>query len=328
VRWGGVLVHFPHDVSSDFADLVQIVADERGLTRSIIEKDYWVTHTLWAICASGFNVWFKGGTSLSKGFQLIERFSENLDLKLEAPEGLELPQVGNWNSAGTRAIGERRAYFEAIADSLIIPGCRVELDVDSPNALWRGASFRVRYPSLYPHELPREISGYILLEIGDARVTPALERDITSWVHARLDALGIESDYTPNRPKGLRCVHPLVTLLEKLDAIQRRFPSENHPAQTYVRHYEDATRLALAAERLPALDAYGSVRALALEMLSKRQLMALPSAADPSLNPAPDDRWTELQRAHDAIGPMFWGERTSLKEACRVLRDWIVGELE
>jgi len=41
----------------------------------MVEKDYWVTHTLWAIHEQGFEVWFKGGTSLWKGFGLIDRFS-------------------------------------------------------------------------------------------------------------------------------------------------------------------------------------------------------------------------------------------------------------
>ena len=64
----------------DFDDLLTIVADQRGLTTGLVEKDYWVTHALWALQYQGFDIWFKGGTSLSKGFGLIERFSEDLDL--------------------------------------------------------------------------------------------------------------------------------------------------------------------------------------------------------------------------------------------------------
>lgn len=66
---------FVHD-DPDFPDLLRIVAERRGLGVALVEKDYWVTHTLWALHAQGFEVWFKGGTSLSKGFGLIERFSE------------------------------------------------------------------------------------------------------------------------------------------------------------------------------------------------------------------------------------------------------------
>lgn len=52
---------FVHENADELADLVQIVAGERGLRRSIVEKDYWVTHTLWALSKSGLEFWFKGG---------------------------------------------------------------------------------------------------------------------------------------------------------------------------------------------------------------------------------------------------------------------------
>ena len=67
----------------DFNDLLRIVAKRHGLPVGLVEKDYWVTHVLWAIHNQGFDVWFKGGTSLSKGFELIKRFSEDLDLKID-----------------------------------------------------------------------------------------------------------------------------------------------------------------------------------------------------------------------------------------------------
>lgn len=68
---------FVHENPEEFTDLVQIIVGETGMGRSIIEKDYWVTHTLWALSVSGLDVWFKGGTSLSKGFGLIERRSSS-----------------------------------------------------------------------------------------------------------------------------------------------------------------------------------------------------------------------------------------------------------
>jgi len=48
----------------------------------MVEKDYWICHALWALEGSGAEFWFKGGTSLAKGFRLIPRFSEDLDLVL------------------------------------------------------------------------------------------------------------------------------------------------------------------------------------------------------------------------------------------------------
>ena len=73
---------FPHE-DSEFEALLRIVAGERGVAEALVEKDYWVTHTLWALSESTLDVGFKGGTSLSKGFGLITRFSEDLDLKMD-----------------------------------------------------------------------------------------------------------------------------------------------------------------------------------------------------------------------------------------------------
>lgn len=80
----------------DFDELLRIVAQQHGLPTGLIRKDYWVTHALWAIHHQGFAVWFKGGTSLSKGFDLIERFSEDLELKVEAGSVADLPRVTDW----------------------------------------------------------------------------------------------------------------------------------------------------------------------------------------------------------------------------------------
>jgi predicted nucleotidyltransferase component of viral defense system len=56
----------------------------QGLRPAIIEKDYYVTEALRIIVASaGDKVIFKGGTSLSKGWNLIQRFSEDIDIFLD-----------------------------------------------------------------------------------------------------------------------------------------------------------------------------------------------------------------------------------------------------
>lgn len=68
----------------DFPDLLRQVAAELDRDLGMVEKDYWVVATLQALVEQGFEVWFKGGTSLSKGFALIERFSEDLGLRIDA----------------------------------------------------------------------------------------------------------------------------------------------------------------------------------------------------------------------------------------------------
>lgn len=57
---------------------------ERKLRPAIIEKDYYVTEALRVIAAtSGDKIIFKGGTSLAKGWNLIQRFSEDIDIFLD-----------------------------------------------------------------------------------------------------------------------------------------------------------------------------------------------------------------------------------------------------
>jgi hypothetical protein len=57
-------MRFVHD-DSDFRSLIVQVSEETGVSPALVEKDYWITHCLWAIQESGLEIWFKGGTSLS-----------------------------------------------------------------------------------------------------------------------------------------------------------------------------------------------------------------------------------------------------------------------
>ena len=61
------------------------IADEKGIVENAVEKDYWVSMTLRSIFSLPYAdaLVFKGGTSLSKGWNLIERFSEDIDLAID-----------------------------------------------------------------------------------------------------------------------------------------------------------------------------------------------------------------------------------------------------
>jgi predicted nucleotidyltransferase component of viral defense system len=76
-----------------------------GLDPSFVEKDYWVTQVLRALHTEypgGFL--FKGGTSLSKGYGIIERFSEDVDI-------LVVPLAG-------ASIRETEAHLRAITGAV------------------------------------------------------------------------------------------------------------------------------------------------------------------------------------------------------------------
>ena len=57
----------------------------KKLSLRAIEKDWWVTMTLRALfsCECAKHIVFKGGTSLSKAWNLIERFSEDIDIAID-----------------------------------------------------------------------------------------------------------------------------------------------------------------------------------------------------------------------------------------------------
>ena len=75
----------------DFDQLILQAAERFQLRPAIIEKDYYVTEALRIIAATaGEKVIFKGGTSLSKGWNLIQRFSEDIDIFLD-PLAFEPP---------------------------------------------------------------------------------------------------------------------------------------------------------------------------------------------------------------------------------------------
>lgn len=72
-----------HNDQALFEQVILRVSDDTGIEASIIEKDYYVTLFLRRIATQLPNIIFKGGTSLSKCYKLINRFSEDIDLNIE-----------------------------------------------------------------------------------------------------------------------------------------------------------------------------------------------------------------------------------------------------
>lgn len=232
----------------------------------------------------------------------------------------------NWKSEGTKATAERKVHFEALAAAIAVPAATVRIG-NVVDTSFRSANLQIDYPGRHRAALASVLRPFVLLEVGSARVTPFVARDMTSFVHDHLAELGQLDDFEDNRPRAVRCVHPLVTLLEKLDALMRRLPrAETEPA-TFVRHFEDSARIVRSRAALPSLADYASVRMLAEELRDQKQIAALPSSTHAAFAPADDDRWRMVQKAHDAIGPMFWGPRLSLADTCADIRSWLDTEL-
>lgn len=72
-----------HENRALFKDTIEQVSEEIGYAPSVIEKDYYVTMILKLLSEQLNNCVFKGGTSLSKGFHAINRFSEDIDITFD-----------------------------------------------------------------------------------------------------------------------------------------------------------------------------------------------------------------------------------------------------
>lgn len=86
----------------------------QGLRPAIIEKNYYVTEALRIIAATAPDkIIFKGGTSLAKGWNLIQRFSEDIDIFLDPlafnPPWARTPSTENLKSSATPSTVTRRS---------------------------------------------------------------------------------------------------------------------------------------------------------------------------------------------------------------------------
>jgi predicted nucleotidyltransferase component of viral defense system len=86
-----------HENSGAFEDAIRAASDHLEMRTVFVEKDYWVTFLLSRLSKSVHSdkIVFKGGTSLSKVFKLIARFSEDVDLAILKLEGQTATQIRN-----------------------------------------------------------------------------------------------------------------------------------------------------------------------------------------------------------------------------------------
>jgi predicted nucleotidyltransferase component of viral defense system len=118
-----------HD-HKNFDDLIAAVSDSMSIDSTLVEKDYWIMHCLWGLQVQGFEFELKGGTSLSKGFGLIHRFSEDIDIRISPPKNMFVKTSKNQNKESH--IKSRSDYYDWVASKLSISGIK---DVKRDHAL-------------------------------------------------------------------------------------------------------------------------------------------------------------------------------------------------
>jgi len=207
----------------------------RGLRPAIIEKDYYVTEALRIVAASGDKVIFKGGTSLAKGWNLIQRFSEDIDIFLDP-------------AAVKPALNKRGIDRElkVMRDALAAHGALTFLPDESQTIGGFGRNDRFLYRQRFGG--PGEISARLLVEAGTASgreptATVKLSSYLGEFLHERKISLGADDE----APFPMRLLHFRRTFVEKMFAIHGKvevLKRDGRPLGSYARHYYDLFQLA------------------------------------------------------------------------------------
>jgi len=229
-------LEFLHD-HRDFDDLLRIVADEKKISPYLIEKDYWIMHCLFGLQKMDLNFELKGGTSLSKGFGIIKRFSEDIDIRIDPPTELKV----NPNPKATKSnqVTGRKNYYDWLAINIKIDGLdSVTRDYEfDDERYYRSGGVRLRYP-VNTDEL-QGIKAGVLLEVGFDDVTPNIPKTISSWA---FDFAKDKVDVLDNRALNVDCYHPGYTFVEKLQTISTKFRKQQEDGTfpvNFMRHYYD-----------------------------------------------------------------------------------------
>lgn len=230
-------VDFLHN-HSQFADLLRIVEYETGIQAGLLEKDYWIMHSLYGLQKQGYGFELKGGTSLSKGFKIIERFSEDIDIHIKPPAELKVNE--NPNNTKPNTIAARKNFYDWLSDSIKIDGIvSVERDIlfDDTN-YYRSGGIRLHYNS---HTTPIDgVKDGILLEAGFDDIAPNSKVSISSWAYDR--AVQNNVNIIDNRAVDIICYDPRYTFVEKLQTIATKFRKEVETGNkdvNFMRQYYD-----------------------------------------------------------------------------------------
>lgn len=201
-----------------------------GISAKAIEKDWWVTLVLKALFQSTYRDYmvFKGGTSLSKGWNLISRFSEDIDIALD-PQAFGMKYIEHpsknhveklkregceFTSNALRVELEKQFKKIGVSEGMItvqaapVPANHPDTD---PQTLLVG------YPSLY------EPSTYIADEVKIEVSVRSLRIPFTAVaIESLLHAINPKSTYAET-PFLVDAVEPKKTFLEKIFLLHEEF---------------------------------------------------------------------------------------------------------
>lgn len=189
---------FLHEDRDTFKELLEVAAAESGVRVEIVEKDYYVSMILGELSKCDSNIVFRGGTSLSKCYRLIDRFSEDIDVSV-------LPQAGKMTE------GMKRRLKKNIVESIK----RVDLKIVNLNDTRSRRDFNryeAEYESIFPNQV---LHPLIIIESFIAlQPFPTKELSIDSFISQMLIA---------NKREDLIDLYGLKKISMKVQTIERTF---------------------------------------------------------------------------------------------------------
>jgi hypothetical protein len=248
--------------AKDRADLFAAAAAQRGLSPEIIEKDFWVCwmlKRLFAMPNEPAGLIFKGGTSLSKVYGAIRRFSEDVDLSFDRKglgfKGATDPAASKTRKARDRSLdalsAKCRAFVEdthlpllaaAIANALR-PGTSVEWALSLAGEDEQGQTVLFQYPLMgrtRRADAPAYIQPGVRLEFGArSEHWPAIEATVQPYAADELSALFKDPKCQVRVLAGERTFWEKATLLH----MWHHAPADKHFRDRQSRHYYDVVCL-------------------------------------------------------------------------------------
>lgn len=233
--------------------LISQVNIKKGMTTKSIEKDWWVTLVLKALfslpMASHFI--FKGGTSLSKGWKLTERFSEDIDIALapeafgkaykENPSHSYVKQLKKDGCAYTTTVIKEALEKELKSMGVLEGMVTVEADPVNPTFPDKDPqTLYVRYPSLY--EANDYLGEPVKIEFG----VRALREPFSTVAIQSIIGEESETKAYEEEPFPVTVVAPHKTFMEKLFLLHEKFltgRAEGDAGERQSRHLYDLSQM-------------------------------------------------------------------------------------
>ena len=244
-------------LNNEFVDrlamLQQTEATHPGINQVAIEKDWWVTVTLKALFQTDCrdSLIFKGGTSLSKGFNIIERFSEDIDLAIShsffGVEKTNKSQRDKLKKLARKYIQETLvAQLDEQLKSMGITGYTIEniTQVQDKNGEWKPIDsdkdptvILLHYPSIIEDTITY-IPPRVKIEISCLSMDePTEERCIHSLIGETFEEEDIDANCK------IRTVVPTRTFLEKIFLLAEEFQKDKPRSVRMSRHLYDLEKL-------------------------------------------------------------------------------------